>query len=401
MKTALIVFRSLGDEGNGKYLDDIISIFKTDGFSVDRVEILSTKDDLAFSRTLAELKDVADNLIVIHNAKCEFNVKQGISDSFESPLAENDNALTFVQAVSKATGKIYLEEYASIPVDATLIPNINGAYQGFMMDDAEFTLAVLPESVKEIGVMVDKYLTPYLEAKYNLKRKRITLKYVGDEKKAIEVIEQAKTLSDCPLTYTVKENYGDFKIQLIFDNFEENDGAIILRQIIAQLKNEIYAEYDVGLSERLFDLLNLRKLKMSTAESFTSGRVGAKLLENSGASNVFHEGVVCYSNKSKVKRLGVRVDDLTREGAVSSIVAYQMAVGLLAEPECNIAVATTGIAGPKSDDTDKPVGLCYIAIGMRDGVHTYKLNLSGSREEITEKATNKALFLAIKRLKSI
>ena len=77
-----------------------------------------------------------------------------------------------------------------------------------------------------------------------------------------------------------------------------------------------------------------------------------------------------------------------------------MAVGLLKEG-CDLAIATTGIAGPKSDDTKKPVGLCYIAIGTREGVHTYKFNLSGTREQITERAKNTAMFLAIKRIKKI
>ena len=78
-----------------------------------------------------------------------------------------------------------------------------------------------------------------------------------------------------------------------------------------------------------------------------------------------------------------------------------MAVGLLKTGKCDLAISTTGIAGPKSDNTAKPVGLCYIGIGMKDGVHTYKYNLSGNREEITETAKNTALFLAIKKLKNL
>ena len=78
-----------------------------------------------------------------------------------------------------------------------------------------------------------------------------------------------------------------------------------------------------------------------------------------------------------------------------------MALGLLKSGNCDVAVSTTGIAGPKSDDTQKPVGLCYIAVGTKEGIHTYKFNLSGNREEITQKAKNKALFLAIKKLKKI
>ena len=78
-----------------------------------------------------------------------------------------------------------------------------------------------------------------------------------------------------------------------------------------------------------------------------------------------------------------------------------MSVGLLNGGGCDLAIATTGIAGPKSDNTEKPVGLCYIAVGMRDGVHTYRYVFKGDREEITETAKNTALFLAIKKLKNM
>ena len=140
---------------------------------------------------------------------------------------------------------------------------------------------------------------------------------------------------------------------------------------------------------------------MAVAESFTGGRVVSEIIKNPGASAFVDEGIVSYSNESKMERLSVSKADLIKYGAVSSVVAYQMALGLLKEGKCDLAIATTGIAGPKSDDTEKPVGLCYIAVGMRDGVHTYKLNLTGNREEITETAKNTALFLAIKKLKNI
>jgi nicotinamide-nucleotide amidase len=137
------------------------------------------------------------------------------------------------------------------------------------------------------------------------------------------------------------------------------------------------------------------------AESFTGGRVVAEIIKNSGASSFVDEGVVSYSNESKKARLNVKEEDLKKHGAVSSMVAYEMAAGLLKGGRCDLAIATTGIAGPRSDDTAKPVGLNYIAVGMKDGVHTYRYLLKGSREEITETAKNTALFLAIKKLKSI
>ena len=249
--------------------------------------------------------------------------------------------------------------------------------------------------------MCDKYVLPYLENKFGLENNRLTLKYFGEEKELNRVLLDATKDYD-GLKYNVYKKNGDFSIDLLFEStILKQLKQQIVRKIVGELKENIYAEFDTSLAERLFDLLKLKKVKISVAESFTGGRVVADIIKNPGASSFVQEGVVTYSNLSKIKRLGVNDFDLHKNGAVSSVVAYQMAVGLLRSGECDIAVSTTGIAGPKSDDTDKPVGLCYIGVGMKDGVHTYKLNLSGNREEITETAKNTALFLAIKKLKNI
>ncbi len=401
MKTALILFRSAESLNEGEYLDKIISIFTSNGFLINSVDMLSVDDDLGFKRRLESLKETADNLAVIYNPKTTFSIKQKIADEEETFLDENENAFKFYDAICKRDGIEYPIEYSHIPMGATLIPNVMGAYQGFMIDDMQFTMTVLPNEINEISVMVDKYLVPYLEEKYGVKRKRVTLKYVGEVSKVNQVVEKAREISESKFSCEIEEKYGDVKINLLFENFETDGGAIALRHIVGSLKEDIYAEYDVSLEQRLFDVLTLKNLKLSVAESFTSGKIASSIIENSGASKIFHEGIICYSNKSKVKRLNVKVDDLVREGAVSSIVAYQMALGLLQQPECDVAIATTGIAGPKSDDTEKPVGLCYIAVGMRDGIHTYKFNLTGNRKTITLKAKNKALFLTIKKLKNL
>jgi nicotinamide-nucleotide amidase len=151
----------------------------------------------------------------------------------------------------------------------------------------------------------------------------------------------------------------------------------------------------------VFDLLKLKNLKIATAESFTAGRIVASLIQNSGASSYVHEGIVCYSNLSKSERTGIDPCTLEKEGAVSSMTAYRMAAGLIKTGNVDVALSTTGVAGPNGDGSTAPVGLCFVGVGMKDGVHTYKLNLCGSREEITETAKNTALFLTFKKLKSI
>jgi nicotinamide-nucleotide amidase len=76
-----------------------------------------------------------------------------------------------------------------------------------------------------------------------------------------------------------------------------------------------------------------------------------------------------------------------------------MAEGLINTGNCDLSISTTGIAGPKSDNTNKPVGLNYIAIGTKDGVNVYKFNTAGDRKTVTETAINHALFLAYKSIK--
>ena len=127
----------------------------------------------------------------------------------------------------------------------------------------------------------------------------------------------------------------------------------------------------------------------------------SSIIENPGASEVVKEGVVSYSNQSKIMRLGVSERDIKTLGAASSEVAYEMAAGLLKTSGCDLAIATTGLAGPDTDESGNPVGLCFIAVGMKDGVHTYKYRLKGTREEITEFCKNAAMFLAVKRIRKL
>ena len=360
--------------------------------------MLSGNDDLSFKRRLTEFRDTADNLIVFESQNLSFDLKEIVSDVFDAPMVENDTARKFLDAVSAQDGVEYADTFALMPLDATIVPNVKGAYQGFILDDNSFTLALLPNNIEQLKPMCEKYVLPYFENKSGKKIKRLVLKYFGDKTILEEVVDSAKKIGD--FEYAVTELNGDITLDLNFGD-GGNSSQDVIRKIVGELKENIYAEFDTTLGERLFDLLKLKNIKLSVAESFTAGRVVSSVIANSGASAYVHEGVVSYSNDSKESRLGVQKADLIKEGAVSSIVAYQMCAGLLRTGKCDLAIATTGIAGPKSDDTKKPVGLFYIAVGMKDGVHTYRYVIPGNREQITETAKNTALFLAIKKLKNI
>ena len=402
MKTSLILFKCVEDRLSAEYVSQVVDCFYNGGINLDVVDVLPVDDDIAFRRRLEEYKDTADNLIVLVPEQIRFDVKKIISLVTDSIFIENENAQNFIKAISVQNGVSYSNEYAQMPIDATLIPNLNGPMQGFMQEDNEFTLLVLPMALEQLKPMCMQYVSPYFETKSGKKPYRLVLKYFGDENVLKSGLEELLAPFDNKVKANVTTVHGDSLLSLIFTpDTDRKVSDEIVRQIILKYQSNIYAEFETSLSERLFDLLQLKNKKISVAESFTGGRVVAEIIKNPGVSSYLSEGLVTYSNNSKVERLKVKAEDLLKHGAVSSNVAYQMALGLLNKRDTDIAIATTGIAGPKSDDTLKPVGLCYIAVGMKDGIHVYKYNFNGNREEITETAKNTALFLAIKKLKNI
>lgn len=241
-----------------------------------------------------------------------------------------------------------------------------------------------------------------LDKKYGVKYDSTVIRIVCAPKQLIDdaVIAAKSVFVDGNVYFNIKDDFDDCRIEVVYSS--ETPKMLLdegLREIVKRLNDYIYAMEDISLAEQLYRLLKLRRMKIAVAESFTGGGVGKKLVEVPGVSEVFFEGINTYSNQSKMQRLGVSELTLNQRGAVSAETAYQMAEGLLKTGNCDVAISTTGIAGPKSDNTSKPVGLAYIGVGIGSDVAVYKFNFNGDRERITKTAINHALFLAYKRLK--
>lgn len=118
----------------------------------------------------------------------------------------------------------------------------------------------------------------------------------------------------------------------------------------------------VSLASGVVAGLKQKGLKLAVAESCTGGLLSKIITDVSGASAVYLGGVCSYANEVKMKLLGVDAETLARYGAVSDPVARQMAQGIVSAVGADIGVGITGIAGPLSDGTDKPVGLIFICV---------------------------------------
>lgn len=250
------------------------------------------------------------------------------------------------------------------------------------------------------GKLTEENVCDFFNEKYGAPLGRAYLKTVGASGAEISAaLSKAKEL--CPgCDFNITEKFSDCTIEMVYPANLSKDGFdAVFRTLLLSLNDHVYAMENVSLAQRLFQLLKLRRMKISVAESFTGGGVAKRLVEIPGISEVFFEGINSYSNESKIIRLGVNPQTIKQFGAVSEETALQMAEGLLKTGDCELAVATTGIAGPNSDSTAKPVGLVYIAVGTEEGVSAFKYELGGNREQITETAINLALFRAYKKIK--
>jgi PncC family amidohydrolase len=145
------------------------------------------------------------------------------------------------------------------------------------------------------------------------------------------------------------------------------------------------------LEKLIGDLLRERGWTLSIAESCTGGLVCDRITDVPGSSDYFMGGMVNYSDESKEKHLGVPLDEIRRYGAVSPQVAKKMAQGVRKTFNTTFGLSTTGVAGPTGGTKRSPVGRVFIGLAARRKVWVKKLDLKGSRREIKEKATEKAL----------
>lgn len=171
----------------------------------------------------------------------------------------------------------------------------------------------------------------------------------------------------------------------------------IVKKLYNRISEFIVGEDDERIEKTIYEYLNSgeKPLTISTAESCTGGMIASKLIEVPGISENFMESIVSYSNEAKIKRLKVKKETLEKYGAVSEEVAREMLAGL----KTDVAISTTGIAGPDGGNKEKPVGLVYIGIRVKDKIKIFRRELKGDRNKIRQRAMMHALYNLLKILK--
>lgn len=154
----------------------------------------------------------------------------------------------------------------------------------------------------------------------------------------------------------------------------------------------------MNLEEKIIKELQKLNYSITTAESCTGGLLAGRLLNVSGASAVYNEGHITYSNEAKERLLGVSHETLETFGAVSSQTAKEMALGAAKAANANVGLSTTGIAGPGGGTSEKPVGLVYVGCAINGEVEVKECHFDGDREANRKSSVEEALQLLWKNL---
>lgn len=297
---------------------------------------------------------------------------------------------------------------AELPAGSLPLDNPHGTAPGFVAFARNGTfVACMPGVPREMKPMLAERLVPFLRGHFGIQEAiytRVIHTINIGESEIDHRIDDVFRVSENPKIAVLAHDYrADVKIMAKCASRDRAEAMIAPLQsdIERRLDGFVYGADDVTLPAAIHALLQARGLRVAVAESCTGGRVAGALTSVAGSSKSFLGGIVAYDNAVKIAELGVAATTLESFGAVSEETALAMARGVRDRLRADLGVAITGIAGPEGGSADKPVGLVWIALDDRNGVHrAWRLHLRGDRISIQERATTAALGIMWKHARS-
>jgi nicotinamide-nucleotide amidase len=332
---------------------------------------------------------------------------ESIASYFNTPLVEHPEVITDIGQKFAQHGREMSpsnRKQALQPEGAALLPNQMGTAPGMIWQPREgLTIFTFPGVPREMHRMWRDTAVLFLKTQgygQNSIYSR-SLRFFGISESVLA--EKVNHLFDST-NPTVAPYAGDGEVRLRISAravSEEAANALIepIDREIKQIAGAAYYGTDEDtLASVVGKLLKAKGQTLAVAESCTGGGLGQMLTDIPGSSEYFVGGIISYADRVKIDLLGVNPTDLATEGAVSEIVARQMAAGVKAKLDTDWGVSITGIAGPGGGTESKPVGLVYIGIADPDGgVTGIKYQLASQRERALIRRMSAAQVLNLLR----
>ena len=337
---------------------------------------------------------------------CDDLTKVAVAQAFGKELVYHEPSAQRIRERFAARGTPVTEnnfQQAMVPEGCTVLDNDWGTAPGVAFASGGTHVLMLPGPPRECAMMFRHRALPYLQKLSDGVIASRTVKTFGIGESAAEALlrDLMNALHNPTLAPYAKPTGTELRITAHAPTREEALRLIapVEEQVKAILKDKVIGVDVDSLEEVCLRLLKERGLTVGTAESCTGGLMAKLLTDLPGSSAVFRGGVVSYTDGVKAGLLGVPQDLLDRYGAVSPQVAEAMARGAKAALGCDIALSTTGVAGPDADDRGNPIGLVYLGLAWGDQCQVTEFRAGPvERERVRRQAAQTALDLLRRHL---
>ncbi|HMM68931.1 MAG TPA: competence/damage-inducible protein A [Gudongella oleilytica] len=278
------------------------------------------------------------------------------------------------------------------PEGTEFIPNLKGTAPGIFIKHEGKLIVLLPGPPREMIPMFEGFVTELIKDDLHISIRSINTIGIGES--ALEEILREMDINIPDFTVNTYASLGTVEIKIVGKGYDkkllERNSKILIERLSERLGDSIYGFDNITIEEAVLNRLEDKNLNLAVAESVTGGEITRRITKIPGASRHFISGIIAYSEASKVRDLNVSEDTLEKYGAVSSETAVEMAKGLLNRKDVDIAISTTGFAGPSTGE-GKPIGLVYICVADKTRVEIFERIFTGDRQAIQEKAASLAL----------
>lgn len=287
---------------------------------------------------------------------------------------------------------------AMVPQGAIVVDNLNGTAPGIIMEKNGKSVILLPGPPNELIPMFEHDIFPYLNKLQPETICSTMVKICGLGESFVETEISDLIEKQTNPTIATYAKTGEVHLRVTAKASSEKEAQNLMKPMVKELKkrfgNNIYTtdEHET-LEQVIVKLLKEKECTVTTAESCTGGMLAARITDVPGASEVFKQGLVTYSNRAKRKLLDVKKTTLKDYGAVSEKTAKEMAKNGAFMNGSDYCVSVTGLAGPDGGTEEKPVGLVYIACCHNNKTVVQEFHFKGERKKIRENAVVKALTL--------
>jgi len=329
--------------------------------------------------------------------------REALADILGRSLSLNQNWVDKLDSFFRERGLTMTDnnrKQAMVIEGSTMLENKNGTAPGAVIEEQGKFIFMLPGPPNEMKEMFEEDVLPRISHNICGGINRVkTLKCAGIGESLLE--EKIKSMGEWKLpkiSYIARGHEVYLQIKG-HGNHDEADDTIAkaenrLRDLLG---NYIYGSDNETLAERMVYLLKERRWTLALAESCTGGLMCDAVTDIPGSSRFFRGGVVSYSREAKINVLGIKKELIEQEGEVSAATAEAMARAASSLFKADCGVGITGLAGPQSDSTGKPVGLVYIAAVTPDGFKCHELIFGGGRRAVKERAVQTA-FNILRRM---